>query len=59
MEQEELIAALKEWYAISHCMDEHDCRQYSLFIQQVIDVIAGQEPVPTMPDCDCYECRSA
>ena len=56
MEQEEVIEALKDWYITTHCMDEHSCRQYSLFIQQVIRVMEDKEPVPEMPDCDCYEC---
>jgi hypothetical protein len=59
MEQEELIKALKEWYITTHCMDEHSCRQYSLFIKQVIKVIETNEGVPEIPNCDCYECKAA
>lgn len=59
MEQEQVIQALKDWYVTTHCMDEHKCRQYSLFIEQVIKVIETNEDVPEMSDCDCYECKVA
>jgi hypothetical protein len=58
MEKEKVIQALTDWYITTHCLDEHECRQYSLFIAQALEVIRGEQPVPEMPNCDCYECKA-
>jgi hypothetical protein len=58
MEKEEVIQALTDWYITTNCLDEHECRQYSLFIWQVIEVIEGEQLVPEISNCDCYECKA-
>jgi hypothetical protein len=58
MEKEKIIQALTDWYITTNCLDKHECRQYSLFIWQIIEVIEGEQPIPEISNCDCYECKA-
>lgn len=57
MQIEDVEKALSEWYSQTHCIKHHECRQKSLLVLQLLQVLKDEAEFPEIPDCDCYECK--